>query len=331
MFLAEEALAQGELIAPSKANDYKVIKASASAGNALGTAYQSVGAGEFVEVVIAARALVLMKDSTAVAHGDILYASGTAGRVGVSSAEGGVIGVALETVSGGTDVLIWAHIYLQPNVRTLNVDSITAALGSFGTSPNYTSFEADGTMVAHGAATAWEDILPYSINPGTGLTALGSKQYGTTGFKWYFFSNNAAADETFQAFFQIPHRRLADSNIHLHLHVCPSANGTAGNEVVRFYVEYQWVNIGGAYNSSANSNIAAQSFTVGAAEGNTHLLWDLGDITGTGKTLSGDLMVAVTRLTKTDAADNYTGDVYLRFVDCHCEFDTLGSRTEFSK
>lgn len=178
MFLTEEALAQGELVAPSKANDYQVIKAGASATNAFGIAYKAAGAGEFVEVILAARAQVLMKDSTAVVHGDVLYASATAGRMEVSSAGGGgVIGQALETVAGGTDVLVWAHIYLQPTAGSVGI----------GTTNPTTALDVNGTV----KATALSVTTVPTISTGTAAPSstpgkIGDIYVDYTNHKFYF-------------------------------------------------------------------------------------------------------------------------------------------------
>lgn len=203
----------------------------------------------------------------------------------------------------------------------------------FGAETNYTRFDATGHQTMAGAARPWDDVLPYAFNPSTGLTALGSKDYGTTGFKFYFWSRNAAANEAAQFFFQIPHRMLEGGDAHFHLHVIPSANGAAGNEDVELKLEYQWVNIGGSYSASANST-DTDVFRVGAAEANKHVLWEFTPaLAGAGKTLSADLLVKVSRLTKTADVvhDNYTGDVYLRFADVHMQIDAQGSTDETAK
>jgi hypothetical protein len=56
-------------------------------------------------------------------------------------------------------------------------------------------------------------------------------------------------------------------------------------------------------------------------------------ITGTGKTISSDLMIRIRRLTKTGdrVNDDYTGKAYLRFVDAHAKMNTMGSRTLIAK
>jgi len=175
---------------------------------------------------------------------------------------------------------------------------------------------------------AWDDIAPYTTTNGQGPAALALAQYGTTGFYLYRWSNSLAADETFQFGFQFPHRMEEGTDMHFHLHVIPSQNGTGGDEVVRLQFDYQWVNIGDTLSLTTNTTIAAASYTVGATEGNKHLLWEPAALSGSGKTYSSGLIMRVTRLSKTDAADNYTGDIWLWFGDCHGIINGLGSISE---
>lgn len=178
----------------------------------------------------------------------------------------------------------------------------------------------------------WDDIAPYYIT-GQGANVAAAAAYGTTGFVWYKLTATDGKDEELQYSFQIPHRWQAGTAIEPHLHVVPSANGSAGNEDVKMQISYQWVNIGEAYGTASSDMItpAAKKFTVSATGGNKHTLWDFDAITASGKTLSGDLAFIVRRLSKTDATDNYTGDIWLRYIDLHVEIDSLGSITELSK
>lgn len=246
-------------------------------------------------------------------------------------------------ISSTTGVLSWNdQALLTTSTPTFNTATLTQGLTvSAGASYGITKTTDDLPIVCASQKTVtlspavWDDLLPYSVNPGTGLTALGSEEYGTTGFKFLYWGNNTAANEVYQAFFQFSHKYKQGQAISLHLHVIPSANGSAGNEDVEFEIQYQWVNINGSYSTSTNTTVkdATTKFRVGASDANKHLLWDFADISGSGKNISSDLMVQIKRVTKTAdrSADNYTGKVYLRFVDVHYEIDTLGSRQETAK
>lgn len=175
----------------------------------------------------------------------------------------------------------------------------------------------------------WDDIQPYYIS-GQGPSVAGTAQYGTTGFYWYKFTDSAAKNEELQFSFQLPHRIVEGSDVHFHIHVVPSANGAGGNEDVVFRMSYQWVNIGGSYSTTTNTDVDT-TFRVGASDGNKSVLWEPAAISGSGKTLSSDLVIILKRMSKDAAADNYSGDIWLRYTDIHCEIDSLGSISEVSK
>lgn len=173
---------------------------------------------------------------------------------------------------------------------------------------------------------AWDDVQPY-YSVGQGVDVVATAQYGSTGFYWYRFTNNAGKDEQYQFSYQLPHRWQYATGAEFHLHVVPSANGSAGNNTVVFQVAYQWVNIGSAYSTTTNTSASA-AFVVGSAGANVHTLWEFPEISGSGKTLSSDLVIILTRLSKTSATDDYTGDVWLRYTDIHVQIDKLGSAAE---
>lgn len=180
--------------------------------------------------------------------------------------------------------------------------------------------------------TVWDDCLPYSVNPGTGLTALTIADYGTTGFRMNQWSNNVAANEEIQCYFQLPHSYKQGTDLSLHIHYVASGNGATGASAVEFNLAYQWVNVASAYSSAANVT-SNQTFIIGTADNGVHNLWDFTHLSGTGKIVSSDVMVKIKRLTNVAdrVNDNYPGPVWLRYVDIHFEKDTIGSRQELSK
>jgi hypothetical protein len=181
-------------------------------------------------------------------------------------------------------------------------------------------------MAQNRMGRAWDDVQPYYSN-GQGSDAAAYAAYGTTGFLWLKFDDDAAKDKEWQFGFQLPHRWAFATSIHFHLHVVPSANGAAGNEDVVFQISYQWVNIDGSYSTTTNTDLPA-TFRVGAADANKHKYWEFSAISGAGKTLSSDLVIILRRMSKTSAADNYTGDIWLRYTDLHVEIDKIGSISE---
>ena len=177
---------------------------------------------------------------------------------------------------------------------------------------------------------SWDDIQPYYIS-GQGADVAGTATYGTTPFQWYKFTDNHAKDEQLQFSFQLPHRWAAATDVHLHLHVVPSANGAGGNEDVSFRLSYQWIEINSAFSTTTMTTPADTTFRVGVADANKHLIWEFTALAGAGHSLSSDLAVIIYRMSKTNAADNYTGDIWLRYIDLHVEIDSLGSISELAK
>jgi len=198
---------------------------------------------------------------------------------------------------------------------------------------DYTAFEnATGFMEFNGAAVAWEYLLPTPLEYGSGLSGISTGVYGTTGFTWPYWADSGAANEQVTCHFQLPRKWKEGSDVYLLLHVVPPVNGVGGDEDVEFEIEYQWVNIDGSYSTTTNT-VDTQVFRVGAADANKHLVWTWDIISGTGKTISSDLMVIVKRLTKVGdrVNDNYTDSVWLRYIDVLFQVDTHGSRTQTSK
>lgn len=201
----------------------------------------------------------------------------------------------------------------------------------FGGASDYLQISrTTGTLRLFGAATAWDDIQPYYTG-GQGPSVAGDAQYGSTGFYWKRFTDNHGMNEQVQYGFQLPHRWKEGTSAQLHLHIVPSANGAAGNEDVVLRVKYQWVNIGAGYSTTTNTEFNT-TFRVGAADANTQKIWAPAALSGSGKTISSDLMVIIARQSQAESGtDNYTGDIWLRYVDLHLEIDSLGSDEVLTK
>ena len=215
--------------------------------------------------------------------------------------------------------------------RRLELADLSDDPWKFGGASDYTQIDRQtGTVRLFGAAGAWDDIQPYYIG-GQGPSVAADAQYGSTGFYWKRMTDNHGKNEELQYGFQLPHRWLEGSDVHFHLHIVPSANGSPGNEDVVIRVKYQWVNIGGTYSTTTNTEFNT-TFRVGAADANKGIIWAPTELSGAGKTISSDLMIIVARQSQTESAtDNYTGDIYIRFVDLHVQINGFGSDEELTK
>lgn len=152
---------------------------------------------------------------------------------------------------------------------------------------------------------------------------------GSQGVFLYWFDDTTEEEIYFTA--QLPHGYKEGSTIEVHTHWVPEANGAAG-QVVCWGLEYVWRNIGATYGPTAiiygNEHYPADNPLVA----DRHYMTDIGDITGTGQTISSMLVCRLFR----DAAgvgdtDDYGSDAGLLEVDFHVLMDAIGSRSETVK
>ena len=122
---------------------------------------------------------------------------------------------------------------------------------------------------------------------------------------------------------QLPHAWKYGSDLHAHVHWVPEDN-TAGN--VRWKLTASWANIGGVFPTETEYTVDAAA----PAVADTHSLAELGELDGTGKTLSSMIVCSLSR-NSSHANDTLTGkDAYLLEIDFHYEIDSFGSDNEYT-
>ena len=133
------------------------------------------------------------------------------------------------------------------------------------------------------------------------------------------------ADEE-QLFFtaQLSHKYKEGSDIEFHIHYAPE-DATVAN--VRWVFTYSWASSDGVY--GAETTVTTILATPGVAD--QHTYGEIGDITGTGKTISSILICSLMRESShaTDTYDNL--DIYLLGLDFHIQCDAIGSSEEDTK
>jgi len=134
-----------------------------------------------------------------------------------------------------------------------------------------------------------------------------------------------------QVFFttQLPHAWKEGTDIEAHVHWAPAANGASAEHRARWGLEYTWANRGSTFGSSATIYGSAVVPDEQLVQ-NRHYVTELGDIDGTGKTISSMLVCRLFR-DATHEDDDYTGDACLLEIDFHYQIDRPGSRTEYTK
>lgn len=199
---------------------------------------------------------------------------------------------------------------------------------------NFLSIADDGTVKLNGTATTYDDLrVDGSRVQNSGVTA---PFYGVFvgGLYCNFFENTKVQSVYFQV--QMPHAWKEGSDLGAHVHWTEKA--TAPNStLVHWGLEYQWVNLGDAYNLSTNTTITGTTIVTSPTVNpdNTlslgeHAITSLGTISGAGKKFSS---ILVCRLYRDGAhvEDTYTGDAALLSVDFHYQIDSFGTSNEYVK
>ena len=167
----------------------------------------------------------------------------------------------------------------------------------------------------------WDDIrVPVSAvrqNPATTKPDLINFVGGT---QILGFDNAASEAVTFVA--QIPHSYKEGTDIECHVHWSPTSDAAGG---VRWILEYSWANKDSTFPSTATMGATGNT-----ASQNKHIYTDIGEISGTGKTISSMLVGKLIRnVSHTD--DDYGADAGLLEIDFHYRKDSFGSDQEGSK
>ena len=204
-----------------------------------------------------------------------------------------------------------------------------ALLGSlrFGSQSSYTEFEDDGTMVASGSATTWDDMNGSALQLkvlGTGLSI--SNTENTLDF-------TTAADLADYAFdnYQVRHTWRIGSMIRPHIHW-----QQVQNNIPNFLFQYRWQTNGGS-KTTAWTNLKCNTTAFTYTSGTLNQISTTTGITPpAGAGLSDVIQLRVLRDNANASgvftgADPYTVTASILFVDIHIESDTLGSRQEYIK
>ena len=192
-------------------------------------------------------------------------------------------------------------------------------------SGNYSEFEADGTLKFNGDATVFDDLRV----PVNSIKVPGSKAPTWTAYSAGLllgFSYQAVEGNEEEVYFvaQVPHSYKEGSNVWPHVHWIPDEDTTDDPEVVRWGLEYEWINIDGSF-SGSTTIYAEESFTDVADK---NLKTEFSAIDGTGMTISSMIVCRLFRNSSSvnDTYDSGTALALLLEFDFHFEMDTVGSR-----
>ena len=189
---------------------------------------------------------------------------------------------------------------------------------------NYSEFESDGTYKATGNATVWEDLrVPISAVRLGGANPASEQAYKGS----LVASFSSVADNYIYFVAQIPHDYKEGTDIVAHIHwTIPVSGAGGGAENVKWDFTYSWANIGTAFPAQSNATVTVD---VQNDVLDDHMLDNIVTITGTGKTISSEILCSLKR--DVGVANDYASAAYLVEVDFHYEKDMLGSRQITSK
>jgi len=191
----------------------------------------------------------------------------------------------------------------------------------FGGASNYSQFETDGTLVAKGNATVWNDA-----NVGAAMLSLPAagqpdedeyvdENGDDTGISTWAY----AIGEKSSGSIEIPHDYKEGSDLYFHLHWQGIAAPAGGTDNVNWQLTYTVGQFNEALGAPATitKEIAIDvqyDFKITAFDA----------ITGTNFNMGDQFLFTIERIAA--SADDYAGDCLVSTVGLHYECDTLGSR-----
>ena len=196
---------------------------------------------------------------------------------------------------------------------------------------NFTKVEADGTVQFNGDAIVWDD-LRVTVNQ---VKVPAAKYPAWTAYSaglllGYLYQAVEGNEEEVYFVVQLPHSYKEGSDITPHVHWVGNENATDASEIVRWGLEYEWINMDGSFSATTTIWVDA---TIEDDEGDKHFLNSFAAIDGTGKTISSVLICRLFRNSshENDTYDSGTALALLIDVDIHFELDTVGSRAILTK
>jgi len=213
----------------------------------------------------------------------------------------------------------------------LSVGDIEALVAQFGTPPNYTEFESDGTMVARGSASTWRDELQ-SLASARLLSPAGDIVLNPSEASITFKSSARYPTDFAMVNHQINHDWELGTNIHPHLHWWQTSVATPN-----WMIEYRWQKQGSAKTTGWTPIPWSSNFVVWTA-GTLNQITEFPPIVppvGYGEV--SDILQFLIYRDVTNVNFLFAGaevgpvDQDAVNFDSHIETDTLGSRTEYTK
>jgi len=177
-------------------------------------------------------------------------------------------------------------------------------------------------------AGAWEDL---QVNVGR-VTFPGSADP-----KWRSYNHGIGSGVAFTVLgfavndyvdfdVQTRHAMELSTNLNLHFHWMTPTDGTG--DKFKFQADVIAAPFAGSWAAVTGSPFTAEE-SMAADHSGDHSLTDLADIPAVNTTVSTLYTIRFKRIAA--SADEYSGEVYVKFIDCHYQKDGIGSAQEDSK
>lgn len=189
---------------------------------------------------------------------------------------------------------------------------------SSGINPDYSEFEADGTLKFNGDATVWIDIdFPIIIrSTGAAIPTLEVLQGNIQAPQWQVNDFNVCEGQ------ELVHKWKEGSEVYWHLHMI--TNGVdAVDKFVRWEVEYFWVNVSGQL--SGTSTITHEHTIPANTPSTTMQIVSIGSFVPTDGRIGGHVFARLKRIGSVGAAPSR--NPWCTMLQLHIECDTVGSRS----
>lgn len=188
--------------------------------------------------------------------------------------------------------------------------------------------EADGTIVAEGAATTWRDelqpLVGKKLDDGKGNVAIDLDEFTVN------FEADADIDDGVVMNIQLNHDWDGETPVEPHLHWFQNQN-----EIPNWLIAYRWHQNGQAkVETWTYQKVASSVYTY--SSGTILQISSFGSIAppATPTDVSSILQLKLMRdngPAKYDNPDDYSGDAHGLSLDIHIKINTMGSRDEYAK
>ena len=127
---------------------------------------------------------------------------------------------------------------------------------------------------------------------------------------------------------QTSHRMKLNTVLDNHIHFMTPTDGSATPDRFQFQLDVITAPIGGNWTAPTGTPFTAEHI-ITADYTNSHEFFDIASIPASNSSLSTIYKCELTRIAASQ--DEYGGEVYVEFIDCHYQVNTMGSRQENSK